>query len=924
MRSLLENLAAAVAIGHGPFVKCIFTHPATGTQTMTALVSSPLPAFHQRLAKGLRALAALATLGCALPVAADATVPQVASNSYTSMALDENGKLWGWGDNNSGLLGRASKVYAPLQVKRDIPYVRAFSGRSRNFLLDATGMLWGVGNNQYGQLGDGSFFLRRNGLVKVGEGYTEVAAGGYHTLAIKTDGSLWSWGANEYGQLGDGAFVTRKRAFALSLAKASSIAAGTNHSLAVLSDGTLWAWGINEYGQLGDASNTNRNTPVAIGSGYVQVAAGYDFSLARKADGSVWAWGRNTSGQLGDGSTIARNVPTKLPGTFKWVGASSYAGLAIDANDTLYYWGLVNTGSGFKPSTPVVLATGVASVAAGETHFLIKKLDGSLVAQGANTQGQLGIDNPDVNFSLAPVVVNLSVSTFAAAGDHSIAITSDGHGVAWGDNGEGQLGQGRDDRLSTPIELAHDIATFSLEGRVAFAITKSGVLFGWGDNSTGRLGVGTAREYANPVRIGVGYVAVSSGNTQTFGIRTDGSLWAWGENDFGQLGLGDTVNRPTPTKIGDNYQAVAAGASHTLGLKTDGSLWAWGRNHYGQLGNGLFEVRFGPQSNSTPIKVGDGFTAILAGAHHSVGLKADGTVWVWGWNDYGQVGDGSQISRASPVLVKSNVAKLLSAQISTVVLGKDGVTYAWGYNGEARRRYNMLLAGVDQINVLTPTVVPGGFVAASAGSGHGLYLRNDGLITSVGYQQFGQLGDGSFEGARRTPGLVLSGEFTGLLDLLPSVPNVLKPGDEPAVLLRTYQQGSSSQISLGIEARIPPRRAAGSSAGGGRHRAAASTGYNLYVVAGSPVPGSSSVVWFTLQPAVQYPDPTWGALGFPVQAYLENLSTDAESVVIIDVLTNSDLSGFPGATLYIGYGITADEMLATGRFRPFYSVPSDI
>ncbi len=270
--------------------------------------------------------------------------------------------------------------------------------------------------------------------------------------------------------------------------------------------------------------------------------------------------------------------------------------------------------------------------------------------------------------------------------------------------------------------------------------------------------------------------------------------------------------------------------------------------------------------------------------------------------------------------VKSNVARLLSAQISTVVLGKDGLTYGWGYNGEARRRYNVLLAGADQTSVLTPTVVPGSFVAASVGSGHALYLRADGLVTSVGYQQYGQLGDGSFEGARRTAGLVLAGEYNGLLDLLPTVPNTLAAADEPAVLLRSYVQGTQAQLSLGLEARIPPRKVA---AAAGKYHASGNVGYILYVGAGSPVPGSSSVVWFTLQPAVQYPDPTWGALGFPVQAYLENLATDVESVVVVDVLTNSDLSAFPGATLYIGYGTSADEMVATGRFRPFYSVPTE-
>ncbi len=859
-----------------------------------------------------------------------AGTPQVAANAYTSMALDENGTLWGWGDNGNGLLGRPAKSYLPLQVKRDLTYVRAYAGLNRHFLIDSNGVLWGAGSNDSGQLGDGTFFLRRNALVRVGEAFQDVAAGGAHTLGIKTDGSVWVWGANDLGQLGDAGDSARRRPFTLSLGKAVSIAAGGSHSLAVLADGTLWAWGDNQYGQLGDGSNVNRTVPVMVGTGYLQVAAGRNFSVARKQDGSVWTWGQNTLGQLGDGGTTNRSLQGKLPGTFTWIGAGSFTGLALDAAGNLTVWGTTYFGDGGVTAPPAVLATAVSAAAAGDAHFLIRKTDGSLKALGRNSQGQLGIDNPDVATTPVPLPVSLAAASIAAAGDQSLAVGVDGHGYAWGDNTEGQLAQGRDDKLSTPVELASGIASFALGYNVAFAVGRNGVLWGWGENGDGRLGDGTRRQRPDLARVGSGYKTVSTGNTQTFGIRTDNSLWAWGDNEFGQLGLGDTTARLVPVKVGDGYLAVAAGASHTLALKTDGSLWAWGRNQYGQLGNGLFEARTGTQANPLPIKVGEGFTAVVAGVHHSVALKADGTVWAWGWNDYGQVGDGSTLSRATPVQVASNVAKLFSAQISTLVLGSNGTTYGWGYNGQSRRRYNVLLQGANTNNVLTPTAIPGNWAGASAGAAHALYLRADGLTAAVGYQQFGQLGDGSFDDVRTLPTLVLAGEYTGLLDLLPSVANVLQSGEAPAVLLRSYQQGSASRLSLGIEMRVPRRVTPASttpSAPGTRTALAAmphaTTGYKVYVVAGAPVATPPGVVWFTLQPATLYPDPTWGSLGFPINAYLENLSGDQESVIVIDVLTNSDLSLFPGATLYIGYGETADEMVATARYRVFYVVPAE-
>jgi alpha-tubulin suppressor-like RCC1 family protein len=130
-----------------------------------------------------------------------AATPQVAASGHTSMALDSNGNLYGWGDNGDGLLGRVDKAFGPTAIPAMTPFARGYSGLNRLYLIDTNAGLWGAGNNQFGQLGDGTFFLRRNALVKLGADYKDLAAGWFHTLAIKTDGSLWSWGSGDYGQL---------------------------------------------------------------------------------------------------------------------------------------------------------------------------------------------------------------------------------------------------------------------------------------------------------------------------------------------------------------------------------------------------------------------------------------------------------------------------------------------------------------------------------------------------------------------------------------------------------------------------------------------------------------------------------------------------------------------------------------------------
>ncbi len=237
-----------------------------------------------------------------------------------------------------------------------------------------------------------------------------------------------------------------------------------------------------------------------------------------------------------------------------------------------------------------------------------------------------------------------------------MALKSDGTVWAWGHNQFGQLGDHRYADRHTLV-LAH-----GLTGAIAIsagtvhtvALRDDGTVWTWGRNCSGQLGIGsqfTVRSTPTQVDGLTGVVAIAAGNHHTVALKEDGTVWAWGRNSDGQLGDGSFTNRWTPVQIQhlDEVTAITAGGMHTLALRDDGMVWAWGRNEQGQLGEGpTWAIR-----RSTPVRVHRliGARAMAAGFAHTVALKSDGTVWTWGWNGHGQLGDGSTTDRAAPVPV---------------------------------------------------------------------------------------------------------------------------------------------------------------------------------------------------------------------------------------------------------------------------------
>jgi len=251
-----------------------------------------------------------------------------------------------------------------------------------------------------------------------------------------------------------------------------------------------------------------------------------------------------------------------------------------------------------------------------------------------------------------------NIISASAGGWHTMAIDSSNTLWGWGFNEYGQLGDGTTMFWDRPIRIMENVLSVSTAtsgSRSTFAIQNDNSLWAWGGNATGALGIGSINYHPNPDPIMVmeNVAAVSNNNGRTMAITTSGELWGWGWNYSGMLGTRrntwDDIFIPYPVFVMDGVIAVSVGALHTMAIRFDGSLWTWGINQYGQLGDGTLTNRY------TPVMVLDNVVAISAGSRHSIALRSDGSLWAWGSNEDGQFGNGTTEDSIVPIWVMDGV-----------------------------------------------------------------------------------------------------------------------------------------------------------------------------------------------------------------------------------------------------------------------------
>ena len=739
-------------------------------------------------------------------------VVEVSGGGEHSLALLADGTVRAWGSNIWGQLGDGTLENRPTPVTvldpadptgilQDVISVSAGGEHSVALLADGSVRTWG--DNEYATLGDGVADLYKTGPTQVIDpddptgNLTEVisiAAGLFHTLAIKADRTVRGWGWNGWDALGDAPSdalvwaavpILDPNDPSGLLTGVTAVGAGGKHSIALKTNGSVWTWGTGMDGQLGWNSYAwsrtplqvvDPNDPTSFLTDIIAVGAGDEHSLALKGNGTVWAWGTNGSGQIGTGGyyedvylvpvqVVDPADPSGLLQDVVGISGEYRASMALHRNGSVTYWGSM---AGLvpevveDPADPSGELRGVSAIDTGWAHRAALLTDGTLRTWGLNDHGRLG-DGTSPRSMPMPVQTTdpfdplgfLDGPVDFDSGSHNLAILPDGTVRAWGRNSWGAVGDDTQVPRPAPVRivdpsdptgLLQNVVDIEAGDDASAAVLVDGTVRVWGYAA---FGTGTpdfwsgvplpVLDPADPTGLLTGVATVTASTDHPFvgsgghfiAIKTNGEVWGWGRNRAGQVGDGTTQERDLPVRVIDpsdpsgfltDVIAVSAGTGHTLALKSNGTVWAWGANDSGQLGDGNPDT-----SRSVPEPVRDpsdpsgfltGAVAISAGLAHSVTVLVDGTIRVWGRNLEGQLGDGSTQDRPLPVIVE------------------------------------------DPASPGTPF---GGVRAAAAGYRHTVLLRTIGTVWAMGENREGELGDGTFV-QRELPVQVIDvGDPTGFL-----------------------------------------------------------------------------------------------------------------------------------------------------------------
>ncbi len=341
------------------------------------------------------------------------------------------------------------------------------------------------------------------------------------------------------------------------------------------------------------------------------------------------------------------------------------------------------------------------------------------------------------------------VAAATAGGIHTCALTSSGGVKCWGFNLYGQVGNASQAWPTQPDDVAglgSGVSAIAAGFHFTCALTTAGAVKCWGKNDHAELGDGTKTKQPTPVAVSglsSGAVAIAAGFIHACAVTSSGGVKCWGNNDSGQLGDGTTTEGIKPVSVfglSSGAVAVSAGANHTCALTKAGAVKCWGSNGSGQLGDGTKL----PRKTLVDVSgLSSGVTAISAGDAHTCSLAATGAVKCWGFNENGQLGDGTKMDRAVPTDVSglgSGVSRVAAGHSRSCAVDATGAAWCWGDNSDGQ------LGDGTKMQRLKPIPVSGlgaGIANLAPGGTHSCAVTSSGGMKCWGKNDNGQLGDGS-------------------------------------------------------------------------------------------------------------------------------------------------------------------------------------
>ncbi|MBL8519890.1 MAG: S8 family serine peptidase [Betaproteobacteria bacterium] len=734
------------------------------------------------------------------------TTAKIAMGQQHAVALASDGQVYTWGRNTEGQLGDGSVVNRSTPVLtslRGAKFVAA--GRNTTLAIRVDGTVWAWGENAFGQLGDGTTVNRPSPVQTGGiETVVYAASGSAHGIALKSDGTVWTWGRNHVRQLGDGTFASRAAPAAVAgLSGVIAVAASANQSFALKSDGTIWAWGES----LGDpaalpgatqmasiSANTTRsgvrgvktngtlwdsdgavNAGISASTDNTQFAAGTGSAhlLALKTNGDVWSWGNNFNGALGRGTSInnfsAPAVISSISQSVK-IAANHGQSMALKNDGTVWTWGYNSHGQMGNNAIDLSVPrdSSLSSPGAGDQPLPAAVL-------GPNAEGLLYLDRAAASFiavsDLAPVGVRISNPILVTGVPANSAISVSG-GLYRIDSGGFTSSAGTvnpDQTVTLQINVpgacgSSSTATLTIAGTPRTFTVSTAACDSMPDAFELRNAIAqpvstfaqsntvTITGINTPVAVGITGGEHSVGCTGTF-TASSGSI-SNGQSLCVRALASATANTVTTATLTVGslsrtftvFSAVAPAFAttpairgyfwHALGLRSDGTVFAWGDNQFGGLGDGTFSSR------SVPVRaLISGALQVATGTYFSVALHADGTVWTWGINDRGQLGHGSTNDAIQPTRISglTGVTDIATGDAHVLARKSDGTVWAWGRNDEGQ------LGDGTTVSRNAPVLVSGltGATHVAAGDNHSLARKSDGTVVAWGGNSSGQLGDAS-------------------------------------------------------------------------------------------------------------------------------------------------------------------------------------
>ena len=661
------------------------------------------------------------------------------------------------------------------------------------------------------------------GAALVSSHATLIAAGNAHSCVIQS-GQAYCWGSNSNGQLGDGSTISTTSPVpvytggVLAGRTLTQIVAGASSTCALDSTGLAYCWGLNSSGQLGNNSTTQSPVPVAVstsgvlaGKTLVQLAAGNAHVCALDSTGAAYCWGSNGGGQLGNNSTTKSLVPVAVTTSGVLSGATltqitaGYAHTcAVSSAGAAYCWGANGNGQLGNSSTTLSLvpvAVTTSGVLSGVTLTQISSdqlgqytcalsAAGRAYCWGAASFGQLGNGGSStpgvpVAVSTSGVLSGVTLAQIATGSGTTCALSAGGAGYCWGQDVNGELGNNSTTSTTVPVAVTtsglgsgETLAQVSLGTNFACALDSANAVYCWGLNTSGQVGnPATGTHFLVPTAV-TSQSTISAGYAHSCMIR-NGRAYCWGDNTYGELGNGTTTSSSTPVAVSTSgvlsgviLTQITAGYYFTCALSSTGSVYCWGRNAEGELGNGTTTASGTPVAVSTSgVLAGISITQITSDASLSeCALGSNGAAYCWGMNSNGQLGNNTVSNSSVPVAVSTSgvlsgvtLTQVSSGTNSTCALSSAGAAYCWGGNTNGQLGNNSTANSPVPVAVSTSGVLSGVTVTqVSAGNAFACAVGGSGAAYCWGYDASGQLGNASTTSSSVPVAVTTSGALSGV------------------------------------------------------------------------------------------------------------------------------------------------------------------